>query len=316
MHHLPKVQTDLLSLLHSQHHSYTTELGSTHRALSKLYKKLARVERALVERQERGLNRQDKKKLYWTRSVAKSTVEILELQQASLQEYLRQCNDLIASYEQQSTYHLPATPWTAHLPSSPYAAAFSPHEPFSPYSPIASNPWTAELPSRPCREDQSVQRPQYWDLSMLRERRQSSPNASSAADSGFCEPVMYAQPFGFEGFSDPDHVYAHELMSVSTYSSGSEAPTLSERSKKSSLSEGDRVSELFASSLSFAAKAGAKMAARPGTHRRRYSENAVQLTASRPAVQDKSWQRGMSVGLVSGVSRQRIEDLEVGDRRM
>ncbi|KAK5133690.1 hypothetical protein LTR08_007444 [Meristemomyces frigidus] len=304
------MQINMLALLHEQLRFYTTELGRTHQALSKLYRKLAKIERVLAEREERVLSRKDKKKLQWARSMAKSTVEKLEAQQGWLHEYLRQCNNLIASYEtsspvESSVYHLPATPWTAHLPPSPYGHSFSP------YSPIASNPWTHATPARSpaCVDgERAQQRPQYWDLSMLRERRQSSPDAASA-DSGFYEPAMYGQPFhlGHEGFSDPNHVYAHEMMSPgSTYSSATNAAGASTLSTPvtpaTEMSPGsekaDDVPELLSSpirptKLGVAEDTGAGASG----HRRRYSENAIQLIENRLATpQSHQHKRGTSVG--------------------
>ncbi|KAK4544928.1 hypothetical protein LTR36_003833 [Oleoguttula mirabilis] len=330
------MQPDIPALLHAQHRFYTAELGRTHQALSKLYRKLAKGERQLAEREQRILTRKDYKKIQWTRSVTRETVRKLEVQQAGLHEYLRQCSDLIASYDaattraqgaQQSAYHVsPMTPWTApHLPPgppSPYAM------PFSPYSPVAANPWTA-APARACLGgnvgNSGQQGPQYWDLSMLRERRQSSPNALSAADSGFHEPAMYGQPFGLlEGASDANHVFAHELMSPgSTYSSsgGDDASALETRSKKLSLSsEKDDVPELLHSPVSPSAKLGADVA--PGAtsvgrgHKRRYSENAIQLIENRLAAPRTQQQRGTSAGPVCRGNRNGdAEDRMFGERR-
>lgn len=290
----------MLPILQTQHRYYTAELARTHQALSKLYRKLAKIEKALAEREERELTRKEKKKLQWAKSVTRSTAHKMEWQQASLQEYLRQCNNLMQSY-QASLYHLPQTPWTAHLPPSPYPL-------FSPYSPIAPNPWSA---AGPVGASVNQQRPQYWDLSMLRERRQSSPNASSA-DSGFYEPAMYGHPFPLveEGASfDAEHVLAHEIMSASIYSPiVQDSPTPGNRSKKSSLSEKDELPELLSSPLMSPAKAGAvessPKAAVP-SHKRRYSENAIQLIESRLSV---PWpqQRGTSVGPVTA-ERRKVE---------
>ncbi|KAK5121401.1 hypothetical protein LTR85_005233 [Meristemomyces frigidus] len=306
------MQPNIPALLHEQYRFYTAELGRTHQGLSKLYRKLARIERVLAAREERTLTRKDKKKIQWTRTVTRDTVHKLEAQQAGLHEYLRQCGDLIASYGSTSiasVYHLPPTPWTAHLPPSPYAA------PFSPYSPVAANPWTS-VPARPCIGGDGVQQgPQYWDLSMLRERRQSSPNASSA-DSGFYEPAMYAQPFDLEGASDPNHVFAHELMSPgSTYSSHAEA---SAGSKKSSFSEGDDLPELPNSPVSPSARLGADIAKGTTTgHRRRYSENAIQLIEDRLAAPRPQQQRGTSVGPAPRSKRNRdVEDRSFEERHV
>ncbi|KAK5107593.1 hypothetical protein LTR62_000987 [Meristemomyces frigidus] len=275
-------------LLHTQHYYYTSELAKTHQTLSKRYKKLGRVEKALSERDERGLNRKEKKKLQWAKSVTKSTIQKLEEQRAYLQVYLRQCNDLIAAYEP-SIYHLPTTPWTAHLPQSPCM-------PFTPYSAVGRNPWHTAAASREL---------QYWDLSMLRERRRSSPNDSSA-DSGFYEPAL--RNLGAEA----EHVFAHEIMSGSIYSPAEGAMFMSGiRSKKSSMSseKKDDVPKLMKSPPVAIMKAGAMDSAGEAMgHRRRYSENAIQLIERRLAT-PSGHQRGPSVGPVPS-DRTRSTQLE------
>jgi len=308
MYRLPNMQTHMLALLQERHRFYTSELGQTHQSLSKLYRKLGKIERVLSEREQRELNRKVKKRLQWAKSVTKSTVENLELQQASLHELLRQCNDLISSYEPPSSavssfYHLPQTPWTAHLPPSPFGT-------FSPYSPVASNPWTA----RPTAGEQGTQGPQYWDLSMLRERRGSSPHGSSA-DSGFYEPaVTLGIGLGLEAHNDPNHVYAHEIMSASTYSSAEPSTP-----NKSTLSEKDDVPELPISPLSPTSptKVGAEGTTTELGHKRRYSENAIQLIESRLAVPYRpQLLKGTSVGPVPGHKRKVSDNPDGGERHV
>ncbi|CAK3931897.1 Hypothetical predicted protein [Lecanosticta acicola] len=202
------IPPNMLSALYSQHVAYSAELASTHHALSKLYKKLAKVERVLAERDERQLSRANKKKWQYTRAISKRAVTNLETQQAELHDKLYQCNNLIASFEQ-GAYNSPMTPWTAQMPPSPFL--------FTPFSPVAYPPWPASSlsclrPSGSGASGQSGTQPQYWDLSMLRERRHSSPYGSSA-DSGFYEPLVHGLGPRDEPIHDANHVYAHELMS-------------------------------------------------------------------------------------------------------
>lgn len=258
-------QPDMLVLLHHQHRFYTNELAKTHRSLGKLYKKLTRTERALQEWKGRELTRKDKKKLQWNRGTTKSQVRALELQQAFLHDYLHQCNDLIASYDTPQTgYHLPSTPWTAHLPPMGFG--------YEPYTPMPATSWTAGS-----FQERQQQQPQYWDLSMLRERRQSTPASGSAsADSGYHEPAnaLFGQAFHYGEVNDPNHVWAHELMQASTSASSDDAS----QSKKSSVSEKDNVPELPI----VVAGAVAEEEVKPKSpHRRRYSENAIQLIEHR-----------------------------------
>lgn len=240
----PAFQPDMLVLLHHQHRCYTAQLGQTHQSLSKLYKKLSKIERALAEWKERELTRKDKKKLQWERGSTKSTVRSLELQQACLHDYIAQCDDLIASYSSPG-YSTPGGPM------SPMAY------PFTPWTP---GPVEESFP------DLAAPAPQYWDLSMLRERQPSSTDAS--ADSGFHEPNMRGTLPGYGESYDPAHVYSHEQISASG---------MARLSKESSISEKKDVPELVAPVLTGADEL-------PSTHRRRYSENAVQLIESRLGV--------------------------------
>ena len=90
---------DVRGILYEQQYYFATELGRNHQSLSKLYKKLAKVERSLAERKERNLSRHDKKKLQWTRALSMKAVSNLESQQMGLHERLRQCNFSIWSLE-------------------------------------------------------------------------------------------------------------------------------------------------------------------------------------------------------------------------
>lgn len=173
------LQPNMLPLLYQQHVQYSAELARTHMALGKLYKKLAKVGRVLAEREQRELSRADRKKWQFTRTVSKRGVANLEMEQSCLHQKLEQLNGLIASYEQ-CAYHPPITPWTAAMPPSPFM--------FTPYSPIGYPAWTSHTSQR-SSDGQSETQTQYWDLSMLRERRQSSPYGSPA-DSGYHEPPI------------------------------------------------------------------------------------------------------------------------------
>ncbi|KAK4618583.1 hypothetical protein CLAFUW4_12141 [Fulvia fulva] len=279
-------QPSMLPLLYQQHNHYVAELGHTHQALSKLYKKLATVERVLAERQERELSRSDKKKWQYTRSLAKKAVGNLESQQAMLHDHLRQCNNLIASYEQGGEFDTPVTPWTAQIPPSPFL--------YTPFSPVGASPWTSHQ-HQPSTNNGTETAPQYWDLSMLRERRLSSPYGSTAtADSGFYESVAHGLNVNAEPFNHMNHVYAHELVSPVFYSpfagsfgthESSLSPTRRERS--------DVLPELLMPTSPV--KVGAQ-----SSHKRCYSVNAVQLIESRLAAPNAKPQRGMSVGGISG----------------
>lgn len=245
-----QTQNDLLSMLHYQHQLYTAELAKSHGTLSKLYKKLEKTESGLAEWKDRGLTRKDKKKLQWDRATAKSAVRNAEAHQALLHEYLRQSNDLIASY---SPYCFKSSPVPWVSPLSPTAMSFAPT------SPVPPTPWIAD----PFEEGSSwgtSSAPQYWDLSMLRERRQSG-----SPDSGFYEPARRGVRSGVEGIDE-----------VQPSSSATSASQPSVTSHRSSLSDQDLLPELVTPSSP--AKIGAEVV--KSSHRRRYSENAIQMIES------------------------------------
>jgi hypothetical protein len=241
-----ETQTDVLSMLHYQHRLYTSELAKSHGTLSKLYKKLERSERGLSEWQDRGLTRKNKKKLQWDRATAKTAVRNAEAHQALLHEYLRQSNNLIASYSFQNS------PGSWVQPLSPTAMSFAPDDPVPP------TPWTAgPLEERTVWGGSSA--PQYWDLSMLRERQ--SPERSGSLDSGYHEPAR-------RGVTGNDI----QPGPLATRSSLQSVP-----SHRSSLSDQDLLPELVTPSSS--AKVGAEIA--ESSHKRRFSENAIQMIESR-----------------------------------
>jgi hypothetical protein len=231
----------MLSLLHYQHRLYTSELASSHRTLSELYKKLERTERGLSDWKDRGLQRKDKKKLEWARATTKTAVRDAEAHQALLHDYLRQCSDLIASYSPQF-FQGAQVPWSAS-PLSPTADTFAPG------GEVPPTPWTAGPFEE--RTAWSIEESQYWDLSMLRERQ---PPSTGTPDSGF-------------------HESANE-MTASVNETGSSRITAP--SNRSSVSDKDEVPELAPSSP---AKLGAEVPLSP--HRRRYSENAIATIESR-----------------------------------
>jgi hypothetical protein len=247
-----EVQTDVLSMLQYQHRLYTSELAKSHGKLSQLYKKLERTERGLSEWQDRGLTRKDKKKLQWDRSTTKTSVRDAEANQALLHEYLRQSNDLIASY---SPYFFQDSPVSWAL--SPTATSFAPD------SAVPPTPWTAgPFEERTVWGNSSA--PQYWDLSMLRERQ--SPDLAGSPDSGYYEPARRGVPSGIEG--------VNEIQPGSFMNNSSQPPVSSHRS---SLSDQDLLPELVTPSSP--ARVGAEIV--ESSHKRRFSENAIQVIESR-----------------------------------
>ncbi|KAI6812089.1 hypothetical protein KC332_g7482 [Hortaea werneckii] len=182
------------------------------------------------------------------------------------------------------------------------------------YSPVAANPWN--YPAQPTgmgfdpNDGVGMQGPgpQYWDLSMLREREQPSPH-ESLADSGFHEPAATngEQPLGAVSAVDNDqnHVYVHERLSASTNDRAVPARRRSARVERSDSrsSEKDELPCLLSSPAS-PTKMGAEAAG--GWHKRRYSENAIQLIESRLS-RSRHSQRGKSVDLMPRSSTQTIQ---------
>lgn len=254
----------MTSMLCEQRRHYTEELGTTHKELSKLYKKLADIELDLSQRLEKHLTRQEKKKLQWSRALTKKTVERLESQQAWLHAYLYQHKSLLDLYSQEKR-STPTTLCTTPASPSVYAATLVD-------LPSPNSLWSAG----PCQTSfapQYYQPPQYWDLSMLHERRDSSPYALSANSGFFESPPMYAH-------NAPEPV-------VVSHDSEHSAPTASRKS--SSGSEKDDLPELALHSF---ANSGAEPTP---LRKRRYSDNAIQLIESRLAV-PKSRHRNISLG--------------------
>ncbi|EMC91790.1 hypothetical protein BAUCODRAFT_126776 [Baudoinia panamericana UAMH 10762] len=327
----PNRQPSVLPALYFQHRFYTSQLTQTHQALSKSYRKLARVETELADGQDRQVTRKEKKQLQWSKSTTRATVQKLESQQANLQESLRQCNHLIASYGTNTSCYQwplpPETPWTTHPPTTSWTGS----QICSPYGPFTPTPWhgwlktaTAPVHSRTftVTSQQQPPRPQYWDLSMLRERRQSSPEAS-LADSGFYEPATNTQLLAAalaseDRIADPEHVFAHELIEAAGYKAAEAASEDSSmgghRSMMSSVSEKDEVPELPRSPI-VSALSGVELNDESKAtwllHQRRHSENAVSLIESCLAVPRKHV-RGASIGPVPAQRRKRdtstIED--------
>ncbi|KAI5362821.1 hypothetical protein Slin14017_G065020 [Septoria linicola] len=275
-------------LLYDQHRNYTAELGRTHQVLSKLYKKIAKVEKALAERErkERHLTRKERKKLQWTRVHTKQTIKNVEVQQMNLHDALRQSNNLIASSEYVAYRSPIMTPWFGHCdPPSPYL--FSPLSPaFTPYTPVVQH--------GPSAQSQT----QYWDLSSLPERQASlSPYGSRSADSGFHEPQVPGLNTITEGerLINAQHVYAREMMSRFNFDANNLLATAANDDGQTHSPERDVVPDL-GGLVSPTTCVGASDTSTARSHKRCVSANAVQLNTDRLA--PPSTKRGTSVGPV------------------
>lgn len=279
LHTAPK----MLGLLYEQHRNYTAELGRTHQKLSKLYKKISKVERVLAERQERQLTRDQRKKWQYSRVLTKGTIHDMELQQANLHDALRQCSDLIASMEY-NAYNSPMMiPWSTQFAPSPCT-----YSPLIPFSPIFT-PYAAHRPT-------SRNRPQSWDLSGLPESS-SSPNGSHSADSGYYEPQTPCLGIIADGepVNNEQHLHAQEMMTAFAFNFESQCATEDSNNSEKSSSEQDTEPELpdVASPLT-TTSLGASGSLSKGLHKRCVSANATQLNLSDLA--PPSTKRGVSVG--------------------
>ena len=233
-------QLSYFNLLCEQHRYHTDVLSNSHQALGNQYRRLADLELAMSRRHETRMPRKEKKYLQWSRSTTKKAIRDLERQQVWLREHLRQCEDLINSFAH--TKDKAATGWwTGNSPPVSY--------PISTLSAMPTVPQTLE-------SEDAGQQPQYWDLSMLREREASCASIPSA-DSGFYEltqPIPYAV--------DNTGTRAFETSLIT-------------QTKQNSLqSENDLVSE-----LGMPTRVGAEL----HSPKRRYSENAIQIIESRLA---------------------------------
>jgi hypothetical protein len=133
--------------------------------------------------------------------LTKRNIERLEARSRELQDHTRQCNNLITSIEHQGS-HRSSESWPGSGQPSPYL--------FSPFTPGSYSHWPSVSHGSILMEPES--QPQYWDLSMLPERHSYSPRYS-LTDSGFQEPPAIALGMNEPWSQDPDHVYAHEIMS-------------------------------------------------------------------------------------------------------
>lgn len=279
---------DLLCLLYDQHRNYTAELGRTHQVLSKLYKKIAKVEKALAERErkERHLTRNKRKKLQWTRVHTKQTIKNVGLQQANLHDALRQSNNLIASSEYVAYRPPMMTPCFGHYdPPSRYL--FSPLSPaFTPYTPVVQHGPNAQSQI------------QYWDLSSLPERQASlSPYGSRSADSGFHEPHILGLDTITEGerLINAQHVYAREMMSRFNFHAN-DMLTATANDDDQTHDPGREVVPDLEGLVSPTTCVGAPDTSTARLHKRCVSANAVQLNTD--SLAPPSTKRGTSVGPV------------------
>ncbi|SMR61581.1 unnamed protein product [Zymoseptoria tritici ST99CH_3D1] len=249
--------------------------GITHAgpsSLGKLYSKLAKAEKVLAGQKDPPMNRVNRKKWQYTKALTKKNIENLDFRSTMLQDNIRQCNDLIASEEHQGSCRTAESEsWSTHYPSTPY--------PFSPFTPGAYSHWPSISQGSSSTEQEC--QPQYWDLSMIPERRPLSPH-SSLNDSGYYEPQPPAVALRVD--EDPSggstHVYAHELMSPMFASTRSIAAAVEP--------ERNKVSEVRAPTSP--TKSGASQ------HKRCFSaDNPTSFTAESHA-STPSKKRGVSVG--------------------
>ncbi|SMY27793.1 unnamed protein product [Zymoseptoria tritici ST99CH_1A5] len=260
----------MLGLLYEQHRNYNDQLALNHQSLGKLYSKLAKAEKVLAEQKDPPMNRVNRKKWQYTKALTKRNIENLDFRSRMLQDNIRQCNDLIASVEHQGSCRTAESgSWSAHYPSTPY--------PFSPFTPGAYSHWPSMSQGSTSTEQEC--QPQYWDLSMIPERRPLSPH-SSLNDSGYYEPPAVALGVDEDPSGGSTHVYAHELMSPMFASTRSIAAAVGP--------ERNKVSEVRAPTSP--TKSGASQ------HKRCFSaDNPTSFTAESHA-STPSKKRGVSVG--------------------
>ena len=216
----------------------------------------------MSKRYETQMPRKEKKYLQWSRSITKKAIRDLERQQIWLLEHLRQCEALINSFAHTQDRAVTGW-WTRNSPPVPY--------PIRPLSVMPTVPQTLE-------SEGAGQQPQYWDLSMLRERKASCASIPSA-DSGFYEPTLCAQPIPCA----LDNTEARDF----------ETSPITQPRQNFLQSENDLVSE-----LGMPTRVGAEL----HSPRRRYSENAIQIIESRLAT-PKTHSRVRSVEQIPAFDR-------------
>lgn len=292
---------ELLSFLHAH---YTTALAHSHHTLAKLYRKLAALERRLTTTavpQQPPLPRKTKKKLQWSRSLARAAIARLEAQHV----YLRACAGWIAAGRHDTTGN--SSPWSRPPPPPPPPEYWWEVE--DGYSPTAPKPWCLTTMM-------GLQRTklEYWDLSMLWES--SSPLLSNA--SGIYEPVSSS---GCGGGEDDSHTAAgrdrrcrphdafaavHEDISCSPTSTRNDMETEEEEEEEKEEEEEEEEyvpsstrppAALSPTATVFIYRPAAQhtrfeaAAAAAARHRRGYSENTIRIVEDGIA----SGKRGTSV---------------------
>ncbi|KJX98822.1 hypothetical protein TI39_contig388g00002 [Zymoseptoria brevis] len=255
----------MLGLLYEQHRNYNDQLALNHQSFGKLYSKLAKAEKVLAEQKEPPMNRANRKKWQYTKALTKKNIAKLDFRSRMLQDNIRQCNDLIASVEHQGSCRTAESgSWSTHYPSTPY--------PFSPFTPGAYSHWPSMSQGSSSTEQEC--QPQYWDLSMIPERR--------LHDSGYYEPPAVELGVDEDPSGGSTYFYAHELMSPMF------APTRSTAVAAAIQSERNKVSEVRAPTSP--TKSGASQ------HKRCFSaDNPTSFTAESHA-SGPSKKRGVSVG--------------------
>lgn len=221
MHPPPSQLLNMLHTLYGGSEQYTHQLGTTHQALSELYRNLAKIERTLAERHERALSRKAKKQLQYQRSMTKNNVKNLEAQQAYLHTLLQRCHGQIASSEHSLCIHRCAS-WAN--------SSISPWTPFIPDLSTIYGPWTLAT-QQSCHIMSQHASPCWTPSSTLEIRRESSPFAASS-DSGFHEPPMFGQPPGFHEAFGPSNATSHperDGEDIETWARGSTPPRTHKR---------------------------------------------------------------------------------------
>lgn len=188
---------DVLALLDNQQRNYNAQLGQNHESLSKLYRKLAKIENVLAAEHERPMKRSCRKKWKWSQMLTKKSIASVQERQDVLHQHLEQCISLIGSYNEQILMS-PPTPW-GNLPPSPYL--------LTPSTPFPFSPWAANFSGANSSEDSETA---YWDLSRLRE---PSP-FSSVADSGYYELGSATPTNAGPSFRELDQIFSFGLLST------------------------------------------------------------------------------------------------------
>ncbi|KAF2240099.1 hypothetical protein EV356DRAFT_495974, partial [Viridothelium virens] len=208
-------------VLHQQHTYLSSELVRVNHVLGSLASKKTRLDRLLNEA-DTSLVRTKKRKMKQARFLTNKSFEKAQREQAVLRENLNATETEIRAWQEAETsrfvaqyqYNMPwVVPQTQYFPESAHnfsgtsTAAIGAAQC---YEPRWFRDWnTASLELEQATTSQDFTYPQE----IAQSTHDSTDSISSKADSGFEEPPMYMMPFDLPiNYDASQHIYAHEIF--------------------------------------------------------------------------------------------------------